>query len=43
MYSKALVPLICFVVSSIQALDWCDPELCPAGVKHTACGNTGVS
>lgn len=34
---------MCLTASATLALDWCDPELCPNGEKHTACGNNGVS
>lgn len=27
----------------VQSLSWCDPELCPHGIQHIACDNTGVS
>ena len=26
-----------------QSLSWCDPQLCPHGIQHIACDNTGVS
>ena len=28
---------------AVQSLSWCDPQLCPHGIQHIACGNTGVS
>ncbi|XP_013100211.1 antigen 5 like allergen Cul n 1-like [Stomoxys calcitrans] len=42
MFSKVEFLIIGFIVNCAHgALDWCDPVLCPNGVKHTACNNTG--
>lgn len=27
-----------FVLTHANTVDYCDPSLCPAGVKHAACG-----
>lgn len=41
--SAFIISVLYSVVYGKQILDWCDPELCPNGGIHTACGNTGVS
>ena len=35
------VLLVCAAVGIISATDYCKPDLCPAGLKHIACGNSG--
>ncbi|XP_005188844.3 antigen 5 like allergen Cul n 1-like [Musca domestica] len=42
MISKIILMFMCLTASATLALDWCDPELCPNGEKHTACGNNGA-
>ena len=34
--------MVCATVGFIScATDYCNPDLCPAGEKHIACGNSG--
>lgn len=33
--------LLAFVVKIVTSQDWCDPKLCPAGINHIACNNSG--
>ena len=35
-----LLVVACFL-GLVSAENYCDPKLCPAGVKHIACGNSG--
>lgn len=32
-----------FTFVESKRLSWCDPELCPNGKQHIACGHDGVS
>ncbi|XP_075167894.1 antigen 5 like allergen Cul n 1-like [Haematobia irritans] len=41
MYKQGLILFICLIGINCSKLDWCDPELCPNGDEHIACGNNG--
>ncbi|XP_073811672.1 venom allergen-1-like [Musca autumnalis] len=41
MFINKIFVIFCAIVSCANALDWCDPELCPDGGIHTACNNSG--
>lgn len=47
MFNKLLSILflifLCLKKVELKTLSWCDPKLCPKGVQHIACNNTGVT
>lgn len=39
----ALLQLLLLGVRLGSAQNYCNPALCPAGLRHVVCGNSGVS
>ncbi|EDW82253.1 uncharacterized protein Dwil_GK25699 [Drosophila willistoni] len=37
----ALLAVVATLLASVGAQNYCDPELCPGGLRHVACGSSG--
>jgi len=43
LYNVLLLHFVLILIPFALAQNYCDPALCPAGLRHVVCGNSGVS